>query len=296
MGDIWSPLRLIRNLVETADLPPVTWLIRSDDSVRYCTGDFASGYLRDKELWRSLLDLGHEIGWHMHLMSFNDATGRFGFDPDPEWLLEAYEALAQHVEVRATRMGWDYGSSILFRRLDDLGIRIDFSALPGNIAWFEAGDDTVVVDWLRCPDKPYRPCVRDYQSQGSPELSILEVPVTQFRNSALGRVKRFGWRLCHGNAELRGLNRKTRVITKKAQRLPPMDSDVLAFYFHPEELTPQGIRDLLANIDLLKRLPGVEFLTASATHLHVLDGEQAGYREFEASKSWAGKDLDLAWV
>jgi hypothetical protein len=262
----------------------MTWLIRADDSVRYCTGGFDTGYLRARELWQSLLDSGHEIGWHMHLMSRNPKSGRFGFDPDPGWLPEAYESLSRHVVVRTTRIGWDYGSNLLFQRLDELGIRTDFSALPGNLAWFRAGEDTVVVDWLRCPTKPYHPSVRDYQSRGSPALQMLEVPITQFRNSPLGWIKRLLWRLYHGRVELRGLDRKTSVLTKRGYALPEADSDVLAFHFHPEELTPQGIRDMLANISQLKMLPGLEFLTASAARPYIVVGEE------EAQTAWQTGD------
>jgi hypothetical protein len=39
--------------------------------------------------------------------------------------------------------------------------------------------------------------------------------------------------------------------------------DVWAFYFHPEDLTPDGIACFAANLARLRRVPGVEFLTAS---------------------------------
>jgi hypothetical protein len=264
-GDIWKPLNLIPQLLQFVPaLPPITWLIRCDDSVRFCTGDFASGYTLKKDLWQQLLNSGHEIGWHMHLLSFSAGATGFDFDPDPAWLTAAYEALSQHVAVRATRIGWDYGSNTLFRRLDGLGIWVDFSALPGNIAWFRAGRKTLVADWLRAPTEPYRPSAHDYQGGGRPSLRMLEIPITQFRTSHLEKIKRIGWRLRHGCTALRDLGRKTRMLTQRWYSLPPKGSSTWAFYFHPGDLTPTGINNLARNIDLLRSVPNVEFVTASA--------------------------------
>ena len=111
-------------------LPVITWLIRSDETVRFCTGSYSSGFTSRQKLWRSLANQGHELGWHMHNLSFDWSRGRFSFDPNPYWLSAAHDSLTEHYPVRATRVGWDYGSTELFNTLDRIGIRIDFSALP----------------------------------------------------------------------------------------------------------------------------------------------------------------------
>jgi hypothetical protein len=263
--DIWSPLQLVRNLVSgTTFLPPITWLIRSDESVRYSTGDFASGYLSQRALWTSLQDHGHEIGWHMHPMSYDNRKRAFGFDPDPTWLGTAHEELAKYTPISTTRIGWDFGSETLFRRLDELQVRIDLSALPGNLVWCAAGHDSLVVDWVRCPQMPYHPCTTDYQSDRSPSFRLLEVPITQFSNPLRGRAKRMLWRARHGSMSVRGLSKKTRLITEQWPRLPEPDATVWAFFFHPEELTCAGINNLLRNVELLAMKRDVEFVTACA--------------------------------
>lgn len=272
-GDIWEPLQRVRKLLQEGDaLPPITWLIRSDDSVRFATGDFASGYLRDIGLWQQLADLGHEIGWHMHLLSFKDAAGHFSFDPDPSWLSAAYEALARHVTVRATRTGWDYGSNVLFRKLDQLGIRIDLSALPGSIAYLQAGTDPLVVDWLRCPAEPYFPCADDYQGRGQPALRMLEVPITQFQNSPVGMLRRLAGRLRQGVFDLRGLHSKSHTLTARWNHLPRTPCGAYVFYFHPEELAGEGMHNLIRNIALLRQTAGAEFVTGSQFLQGFLDG------------------------
>jgi len=205
---------------------------------------------------------GHELGWHFHLMSYDEGRQSFGFDPDPAWLGAAHRALCAHFPVRATRTGWDYGSNHVFRTLDTLGISVDLSALAGNIGWQWAGDDRVTVDWLRCSSAPYHPSSADYQRPG--QLALVELPVAQFPNSFLRQLQRMVWRLAHGCCSTRGLRRRIRTLTQHWEGLPFQDSSVWVFYFHPEDLRGEGLRHSVANIRRLRSLPGGQFLTASA--------------------------------
>jgi hypothetical protein len=267
--DIWACLDRLAEFVEAGrqQLPPITWLIRSDESIRFSTGDFASGYVTRQSLWRRLQQDGHELGWHMHLTSFDRHHGCFGFDPDPPWLAAALHALSDHVDIRATRTGWDYGSSLLFRKLDAFGIEVDFSALPGTVAWQWAGNDKLRVDWLRCPSEPYHPKPDDYQRPGS--LNLLEIPITQLSNSPLGIAKRVAWRIRNGSFSVGGLRNKTRLLTEYYGALPPSKGGLLAFYFHPDDLTADGQANFLRNLDLLMGVRDVEFVTASAARRFV---------------------------
>ena len=272
-GDVWACLASVDELVRVAHdaLPPITWLIRSDESIKFCTGDFASGYRSKRTLWRSLEARGHELGWHVHLWSFDQRRGCFMFDPAPPWLDQAHAALAACFSVRATRTGWDYGSAALFQTLDRLGVALDFSALPGYVVWHRVGREDVKVDWLRCPATPYHPASDDYQRPGT--LRLLEVPVTQFTNSALGAAMRLGWRMRHRCWALAGLGNKTRMLTERWDETPVAQGSMMAFHFHPEDLTAAGLANLLRNVATLRRLPGAEFVTASGAHAHLTAGQ-----------------------
>src|SRR2546425_29458 len=127
--DPWDPLDLIPSLERTlgADLPPITWLIRADDTIRHVTGAFDSGYATRQPMWTRLLARGHELGWHFHHWTYRDTSD--GFDPNPAWLPEAHAALSRHFAIRATRTGWDYCNSETMQRLAALGVAIDFSSL-----------------------------------------------------------------------------------------------------------------------------------------------------------------------
>jgi len=152
-GDVWECLSRIDVLLERmgSDMPAVTWLIRADQSVEFSTGSFESGYTKHRPLWDKLQKGGHELGWHMHTMSYAPSQQQFVFDPAPEWLAEAHERLASFFSVNATRTGWDYGSNALLSALDRLGVAVDFSALPGNVLWFSPGKVMLMTDWRDWP-------------------------------------------------------------------------------------------------------------------------------------------------
>lgn len=262
-GDIWDSLEQIPELLSRlgADLPPITWLIRADDSVRELSGDYASGYVSRRGLWDGLRERGHELGWHMHVLTWRAGRGLI-IDPEPAWLAAAHEALSRHFEIVSTRTGWDYGSDFLFGELDRLGVRLDFSALPGNRVWVAVGDRRLVVDWIDTPEHAYRPSTADYRGANGRSLDLTELPVTQFSQSLPGVMKRWVWRLRNGCFRVAGLSKKTRTLTTPWDALPAR-SDVWTFYFHPEDLEGEGMRHFLDNLARLRELPGVEFVTGA---------------------------------
>ncbi len=265
-GREWEPLDLIDRLQEAmaSELPPITWLIRCDESVRMATGTYDSGFTTRARMWEDLLSSGHEIGWHMHPLSWNGSHDKqLRFDPEPAWLPAACAALRPHAPIRASRTGYDYGSNWLFRKLDTLKIELDFSALPGQISWFKPVDESIVTDWRRClGPAPYHPDANDYQRPGPAPLGLLEVPITAFRNTPAGLLRRLAWRLWNGCPSAIGLSRKTLKMTDGWPGLP-QKAGVWAFYFHAYDLSETGGANFVRNIERLRAISNVEFLTAS---------------------------------
>jgi len=264
-GNVWNCLSQIDALLNGMgeDLPKITWLIRADQSVEFSTGSFASGYSNHRALWDKLQERGHELGWHMHTMSYSPSQKQFVFDPVPGWLTQAHESLASSLPVNATRTGWDYGSSNLLSTLDRLGIVVDFSALPGNVLWFSLGKVKLRTDWRHCPAAPYHPSVNDYQRTGPVPLKLWEVPAAQFRRPLQGTVAHGLLRLRHGYSSMSGAANLTQLLTDRWRDLPLRTSEVWAFFFHPYDLTETGIRNFQTNINRLRNLGDVEFKTAS---------------------------------
>jgi hypothetical protein len=160
-------------------------------------------------------------------------------------------------------MGWDYGSNTVFTRLEEANIPLDFSALPGNIIWQRAGSDQVLVDWLGSPEHPYFPSRSDYRVAGENPRRVLEAPITQFDNDAVGVVKRIFRRTTKGRFTLQGLTKKTRLLTQPWRNLPSTRSLNWTFFFHPEDLTTEGVRNFASNVKKLASIPGARFVTAT---------------------------------
>ncbi|MFZ0314738.1 MAG: hypothetical protein WAL85_18675 [Candidatus Korobacteraceae bacterium] len=282
-GDVWACLNRIDALLERmgSEMPAVTWLIRADQSVEFSTGSFESGYSQHRSLWDKLCERGHELGWHMHTMSYAPPQRQFVFDHAPEWLAEAHERLASFFPVKATRTGWDYGSNALLSTLDRLGIAMDFSALPGNVLWFALGKVTLMTDWRECPVEPYHPSVNNYQRSGQDGLKLWEVPGAQFRHSPAGTILRGLLRLRHGCISMAGLKNRTRLLTDPWPELPQQGSDVWAFFFHPYDLTETGIRNFQSNIQRLQNLPAVEFKTATEVSTWLSNREHQARAAFQ---------------
>jgi len=282
-GDVWECLNridvLLRGMRE--DMPAVTWLIRTDQSVEFSTGSFESGYTNHRPLWDKLQERGHELGWHMHTMSYAPLQKQFVFDPVPDWLGEAHERLVSWFPVNATRTGWDYSSSALLSALDRLGVVVDFSALPGNALWFSVGKVRLMTDWRDCPEVPYHPSGNDYQRSGTAPLKLWEVPAAQFRRSLAGSVARGLLRLRHGCFSMSGLTNQTQLLTDHWRELPLKAKDVWAFFFHPYDLTETGIRNFQANIRRLQNLPDVEFKTATEVSTWLSTREQQPRTAFQ---------------
>ena len=171
-------------------------------------------------------------------------------------------ALSACFEIHATRTGWDYADSALMARLDMLGVRVDFSALPGQCAWLAVADDRIPVDWHRCPAAPYHPDRADYQSPGT--LRLLEVPMTPFRRSVPDMLRQFAWRAAHGTLSPRGVRARFRMLTEEWPDALPEPSPLWAFYFHPDDLAGPGAGRLLRNVERLRALGDVEFVTAGS--------------------------------
>jgi hypothetical protein len=275
-GNVWECLVQIDSLARSLgdDLPPVTWLIRVDQSVEFSTGNFLSGYVDRRALWDDLRSRGHEMGWHMHLMSYEPSRKQFTFDLEPDWLAEAHKQLTACFPVNATRAGWDYGSNFLLNALDSLDVKVDFSALPGNIIWFRMGGHTLVVDWRDSPATPYHPGARAYRQAGPDPLALLEIPITQFRRPWAGVVSHSAWRWAHGCYSTSGVRSMTRLLTDRWEELPLPAGDVWAFFFHPCDLTAVGIRNFRANLEKLRNLPNVQFKTATEVAASLSPREQ----------------------
>jgi hypothetical protein len=222
---------------------------------------------------------------------------------DVEWqvqmLRNAHTELVRALPngVKSVRMGWDYHNNQTYRALEDLGVSVDFSAVPGLRTYTGApptrGENS--FDWHLSPRTPYRPSRGDYRRPaegGGSESRLLEVP--NFISTSRVWSVISGLQLARKTGNLRLLWQAIRRptywinVTARPRLFAPLvsqlrttlrrrDSEepvVFATYFHPDELLPNRSRlydlaSVRANLQALLRTAeenkaAVEFVRASA--------------------------------
>ena len=178
----------LRGVTDSAGKEPVfTWFLRVDDQIRQVEGAYAWFVRAHAGLLRSREATGDELAWHPHFWRRETSGGAwFQEIEDVAWQLDMLRAA--HADLVAAlgrapesvRMGWSYHNNQTLSAIDQLGVTVDLSALPG----YRTFDPTRtrsenLFDWYVTPREPYRPSQADYRRppQGSEgALRLLEVP------------------------------------------------------------------------------------------------------------------------
>ncbi len=182
----------------------ITWCVRSDLQMKEIYGDCAWPYAEFRDLWQSLADQGDEIAWHPHLWRWSDEHGCWYQEIEDEgWmrdcLYQGYTTLTAHMGYAPTtsRMGWEFHNNITMRQIDELGIKVDFSAIPGRFTRGSADHLGSVfncyVDWRNTPERAYVPSGSDYRREpkaNEEALRITELPMSIFRSRVLSIAAR----------------------------------------------------------------------------------------------------------
>jgi len=179
----------VKNVKDADDRSPVfTWLIRADEQIKSIYGDYSWVLAEYKQFLTDLEASGDEIGWHPHFYRFNDDHEIWyqeldNIDWQCEMLESAFGSFNQVFPGRplSVRMGWVYHNNETMKKLDELGIKIDFSAVPGmrTISKKTMKFPYNIYDWFITPKGFYHPSASDYRraaKKGENELSILEAP------------------------------------------------------------------------------------------------------------------------
>jgi hypothetical protein len=270
---------------EKGEAIPFTWNVRADLQMERLFGSTARCCEAFLDLWTGLEQRGHEIAWHPHLWR-ETATGLWTQEwRDPDWITECLtrgkegfqNALGKAPET--VHMGWCYQDDVTMSVLARLGVKIDYSALPGMISegWeLHPGVHTNKLDWLQTPRKPYFPSALDYrrpvESPREDSLNILQIPQSTIR-SRLFHVL-YHWknsrRLKPGKGYVRiGMATDRRLFSRVFNRwLKTTPSEYGIFYFHAGDLVQGGwhsLPNLTANLEyVLGTLdPSVRYLTVS---------------------------------
>jgi hypothetical protein len=287
----------------TGHEPIFTWLLRADEQIRDLHGEYAAVARTHRLLLQTLRESGDELGWHPHFWRRDGANSSWYQEiEDVDWqvqmLREAHADIAACLPdgVKSVRMGWDYHNNRTYQALEELGIVVDFSAIPGLRTFIETpptkGEN--LFDWHSSPQAPFRPSRKDYRRPAEDrrdEFQLLEVPNFVSTSRVWGLVG--GLQLARKTRDVRllwqSLRRPTYWInvTARPRFFEPLVKQlrntlrsrdirtplIFATYFHPDELLPNrsGLYDLVSvrtNIEALLRTcdeasAKVEFVQAS---------------------------------
>ncbi len=185
--------------------PKITWNIRSDDQIEQVYGRAGWAAAEFFPLWEKLKKLGDEIAWHPHLWRWNEIGGRwFQEVHDPPWMEECLEkGAAGFQEVfgggpKTVHSGWCFQDNTTMRTLARLGVRVDYSALPGmrsiGVPRKSGSSADNIFDWSVTPSAPYFPSQGDYRIPPAPgrrALPVLEIPEHTVRSLPLWALSLF---------------------------------------------------------------------------------------------------------
>ncbi len=250
-------LREIEGIRDGNDRPlPILWLVRADEQIAVCHDDPAWALCEFSDIWDDLQTRGHTLGWHPHHWRWaDDKKCWYQETTDDNWLRANLElgagAFAEPPPV--SRLGWYAMNETTMNALDDLGVQLDLSAMPGLER--RGGIDhrgacfVGEYDWSRCKRGPYRPHSADYQSHDVRPTGVIELPLTTIDSAAVRAMYSLRYRLRGGGGIV---GRFTSInITAHAAIFSLMNRHVLAeakerghasliAYFHPDELLGLG--------------------------------------------------------
>jgi len=244
-------------------MPVFTWCLRVDYQIKRFYGAYNYFLKEHKDFLLDLEKDGDELGWHPHFWNYDEALDLWYQDCfNIEWQVQMLkEAHAAYHEVfpgraRSVRMGWDYHNNHTFGTLQELGVEVDFSGLPG--LQIQPKNERIrsanFFDWSLSPNRPYYPARADYRreaKQGEPAFSLLESPSFVSKSFVWGMIS--GLVLAKKMRDpmlfLRSLRRPTYWIniTGKPSYFKPLIAQVertlratnkiiFVTYFHPDEL------------------------------------------------------------
>jgi len=254
----------LRNLTDHKGQPPIfTWCLRVDYQVKSIHGSYSAILEKHADFLRSLEDTGDELAWHPHFWNFDSKRNQWYQEVDDvDWqvnmLREAHAAYISMLpgRARSVRMGWDYHNNDTFATLEELGVEVDFSGIPGIQILprknNQGGEN--FYDWYLSPNRPYYPAINDYRSEADRKeeaCTLLESPnfVSEsflwglFRGAVMAKKMKDPMQI------FRAIRRPTYwigitgkpfffmpLIAQVDRTLRKHNSVVFVTYFHPDEL------------------------------------------------------------
>ena len=249
---------------DSEDKPPVfSWCLRVDYQIQKIYGAYNYILSEHKDFFLELERDGDELAWHPHFWNYDEGSNCWYQDCfDTDWQVRMLrEAHAAYMEVfygraRSVRMGWDYHNNETFAALQELGVEVDFSGIPG--LRIQPKNNQVrsanFFDWSLSPNRPFFPANADYRREakkGELAFSLLESPNFVSKSRIWGMISGLvlAMKMKDPVQPLSALRRPAYwigitgkpfyfrpLISEIERTLRSMNNMVFVTYFHPDEL------------------------------------------------------------
>jgi hypothetical protein len=163
---------------------PFSVFLRADYQIYKLYGSYDYLIKNNPELIHLISSFNGEINWHIHL--YEESNKNWIQIKNTEQLvqrfIEDFKSVQNVNNIRSdiVRVGECVMNNELMRAMNDLGIRIDSTALPGR----RRNDEQKFFDWEKTKNNIYHPSQKDYRIEGNPFLSIKEVPMSTLEMKA----------------------------------------------------------------------------------------------------------------
>jgi hypothetical protein len=244
--------------------PKYTWCVRCDQQIKQIYGSPSWVLSEFLDRWNDLEGQGDEVGWHLHLWRWHEARNCWRQEiSDENWICknmeEGYQSFRKAWGKPPTclRTGWTFHSNLTMNKANELGITVDFSALPGFSSSLSPDSKRFenYVDWEVTPAFPYHPSSKDYRRPTLNEkesLNLIEIPCSVLESALLsfldntvrafkyktlsafkGKIKTFAPLISFNPIVFKGLIERNVLALKTSVKL----RHFLVTYFHPDEIS-----------------------------------------------------------
>ncbi|MGV6826742.1 MAG: hypothetical protein ACWA5Q_07175 [bacterium] len=192
------------------------WMIRLDPQIEIAYGDAAWALHQYQETLERLLNLGDEIGLHVHTYRWSKANeGWIDEMQDQAWIDECLDrsvvAYREGLGRNPTSLRWGsfWLSTASVNHSETLGVKYDLTVEPGLKPTMghsrKPGQTASTNSFCKVPREPYQPAREDFTHRAAPEeqRSITMIPLTSGYidpgwgvsgvKRRLGRLYRNGW-------------------------------------------------------------------------------------------------------
>lgn len=244
-----------------------TFFLRADEQIKSIYGSYSEVFQK----FYDKIKQSFGVSWHPHLYRLSNINRRWYQEyQDDRWMQQVLTSCHEDLESNGffpqfAKMGWCFHDNATMNTLSNLGVKADFSALPGTKCLGKLDGESFqdVNDWSRTQSQPYHPSEEDYQKAGG--LDILEIPLSTYTVSGplaflyttrltLETYIRFRLRGYSPSYQitfalgLLNLSKERNLQKILEYMLQVKEKSYVTFYFHPDDMLDIETQNLLENV------------------------------------------------